>query len=1172
MEYLLELLNKVQQVSPLPIFEKEVIVVQNAGMQHWLNMSVANTRGISMNIDYALPAQFLWKLARSVASKEVVPDQSPYSREVLSWRIYRLLQTEQVLKDTDFATVVSYFSSSAQAQTTPEQSKKVANIDDLKQYQLAVQLADLFEQYLIFRPDWLHRWQAGDFSISEPNLHSQNDPSTLSGDVLTVLTWQAKLWSLLQAESAYNPETLIKQACQNLADYQPHLPKRICFFGINAMAPMWLEFIHQLSEYTQVHFFHLNPCADYWGDIKSEKQAFKQIDDWTQGFDDFHHDIGNPLLANLGQQGREFLALLQGYSTYQFDVFEQANSELDNAELTSNVQAQTPSILSALQHDILTLHDARQTPQQVIDDSITITSAHSPLREVQGLHDWLLHQFNQDHSLTPKDVLVMCPQIEQYAPYVDAVFARGWQELANNIPPLPCSIADRVSKDAEPLVAAFVDLLSLPDSRFQVSQLLGFLRLNAVQAKFNFTDDELDKISAWLAQANIHWGLDKAHKAQVLSTTEASSQFTWQQGLSRLMRGFAFADHDTLQQEQFLLSTIEGSDAILLGQLMLVLEQLQHYAQRLNQTRTPLQWQQYLHQLVDNCFADTGSDDIDIIHQAIEQLVEYSQEAQFVNGVSLAIVQEFLNHHFSQPDPGRQFMVGQVTFCSMLPMRSIPFKVIAVLGLNDGDFPRQRKPQAFDLMQQTPSRIGDRSRRGDDRYLFLEALISARQALYLSYQGRNIKNNSEKQPSLVLKELFAYLTDAYGWQCQLDQPNCHIRQLPMQAFSEKNYQGKWPGFDLKWLELVNRGQAQHTPEPLAIKQQVQETSTTHSEQTLNLTFEQLIQFFVHPAKCFAEQQLDLSFRRYEQQLSDHEPFTPDPLSSYLYRQAALDIALDCQLLADDKQNKLNQLNQINQLSGELPELPSTPELLTRWQQDSQVFAQALQALDLNNEQQLSEQQGINLSYHDVTLPIILDDIPINNQDEQAGLTNKSKLTVNLTCRMPVLGQHVVVFRSSTAKAKDLLTMALYQLILQEHQLIALNGESACESTPLANISGVQGVYFDTKAQKVIQYQVNAYSSSQTLLSELLLAYLKGQQQALLLNAALGETYVSKRVKNKPFEQTEFELYWQDNNLPAPLGNDPYIRYFWPKVPEFSDYQNALETLYFPLFSAVVKKK
>ncbi len=455
--------------------------------------------------------------------------------------------------------------------------------------------------------------------------------------------------------------------------------------------------------------------------------------------------------------------MLQGYSTYQFDVFEQANSELDSAELTRNVQAQTPSILSALQHDILTLHDARQTPQQVIDDSITSTSAHSPLREVQGLHDWLLHQFNQDHSLTPKDVLVMCPQIEQYAPYVDAVFARGWQELANNIPPLPCSIADRGSKDAEPLVAAFVDLLSLPDSRFQVSQLLGFLRLNAVQAKFNFTDDELDKISAWLAQANIHWGLDKAHKAQVLSTTEASSQFTWQQGLSRLMRGFAFADHDALQQEQFLLSTIEGSDAILLGQLMLVLEQLQHYAQRLNQTRTPLQWQQYLHQLVDNCFSDTGSDAIDIIHQAIEQLVEYSQEAQFVNGVSLAIVQEFLNHHFSQPDPGRQFMVGQVTFCSMLPMRSIPFKVIAVLGLNDGDFPRQRKPQAFDLMQQTPSRIGDRSRRGDDRYLFLEALISARQALYLSYQGRNIKNNSEKQPSLVLKELFAYLTDAYGW-------------------------------------------------------------------------------------------------------------------------------------------------------------------------------------------------------------------------------------------------------------------------------------------------------------------------------------------------------------------------------------------------------------------------
>ena len=524
---------------------------------------------------------------------------------------------------------------------------------------------------------------------------------------------------------------------------------------------------------------------------------------------------------------------------------------------TSFEEKTTSNILARVQQDILSLSDARHIEEKVekeaeekaeekgeeksplIDDSIIITSAHSALREVQGLHDWLLHQFNDDKSLTPKDVLVMCPQVEQYAPYVNAVFTRGWQDIADEVPPLPCSIADRVSKDAEPLVAAFAELLKLPDSRFQVSSLIALLRLPAMQNRFGLNLEAIEKITHWLEAASVHWGLDKAHKQQILAQSQAkndhdsstdnsssggvngtSDSFTWQQGLTRLMRGFAFGDHSVIYQDQMLLPNIEGSDSELLGKLMLIIEQLQLSAISMSKARSAAQWQQFLFDLLQQLFEDENDNGLSIVRTATESLVEYCQHAGYDSDISLSVIRDYLNAHFSQPDPGRQFMVGQVTFCSMLPMRSIPFKIIAVLGLNDGEFPRQRQPLSFDLMSTTPAQLGDRSRRGDDRYLFLEAIISARRALYLSFQGRNIKNNKERQPSLVLKELMEYLARGYGWRLlglneEVDKESGealaeHIRQLPMQAFSEQNYLGRYASFDANWLNLKRASSAQET--------------------------------------------------------------------------------------------------------------------------------------------------------------------------------------------------------------------------------------------------------------------------------------------------------------------------------------------------------------------------
>jgi exodeoxyribonuclease V gamma subunit len=1160
MENLLALLDKIQQVSPLPIFSQEMIVVQNAGMQHWLNMSLAKQRGISMNVGYALPSQFLWKLVRSMASEDNVPEQSPFSREVLSWRIDALLCSDIVMFDDDFSSATHYWqgSSSSNNMSSPSDGVvyntvvKASNKrpvftekQSLKRFQLACQLADLFEQYLIFRPKWIDVWHQGKTSGS----------FTGNNHTSAVEKWQAKLWQLLTQEQSYNPIELVNKAISNIENKKHLLPPRLSFFGINAMAPMWLSFIEAISEIIDVHFFHLNPCFDYWGDIQSEKKAINILAKWHEGHDDITVNVGNPLLANLGQQGREFMALLNDYSTVNIDVFD---------TVIENDKTDVLSVLQQVQQDILTLSDNRETAKCQQDNSFVFTSSHSALREVQGLHDWLLHQFNDDTSLTPKDVLVMCPQVEEYAPYVSAVFARGWQDIADKIPPLPCSIADRVSKDAEPIVAAFTQLLSLPDSRFQVSQIIGLLRLPAMQNKFSIGLEELDKISVWLEQACVHWGLSQEHKQQVLQSNEVNNAFTWQQGLSRLMRGFAFSDSEAFIDEQLYLPNVEGNDAILLGKLMLIIEQLQYFSQQLSKEKLANSWQQFLLTMLNGLFEVSDENAFTIIDNAIGALAEYCEHANYQSAISLSVIRDFLTNHFSQPDPGRQFMVGQITFCSMLPMRSIPFKVIAVLGLNDGDFPRQRQPLGFDLMASSKSELGDRSRRGDDRYLFLEAIISARQSLYLSYQGRNIRNNNEKQPSIVLKELMEYLEAGYGWNfshgdngqqtdANLENNNgarsSNIKQLPMQAFSEQNYLGKRKSFDVNWLKLKAAKKLKANDSLILPKDK------SVDETTPEVKVEDLIRFFQHPSKAFAQKNLQLYFENHDIQLDDTEPFSENFLQSYLLRQKLLAIYLtdhEKQASAsttDEVINtRVNESLNAARVSGLFPDLPTTATSLNRWREDSESFSEFIKV-----ESHLSS-ENLSVNYLNIVLEIM---IAKNN-------------AITLNVQFPVQNESLVFYRSSSLKGKDIFGLYLHQIILQCWQAQVEQGQTKLLDIhrPLLGIKETKGFYFDTKNQKPSQYRFSSIKNAHQHLYFIIETYLKGQQQALLLNTELAEKF----FKAKNFQQSHFDKLWSDNasalSVVKPLGDDPYMRYFWQQCPDLREIEPTLIELYQPIWKAL----
>ena len=1201
MENLLALLDKIQQVSPLSFFESEIIVVQNAGMQHWLNLSLAQSRGISMNIDYALPAQYLWRLIRGLASEELVPEQSPFSREVLTWRIYDFLAEESVLNDADFDAVTGYWLSE-KSHGNHLESLLEGNDEQaqLKRYQLSQKIADLYEQYLIYRPEWIDAWSKGIFSASG----DANPFANESIEIQSTATWQGKLWQLLTSEQTYNPKDLVNDATKHMAGNIELLPKRLTFFGLNSMAPIWLDFIQALSEHIDVHFFHLNPCFDYWGDIQSEKESAKKISAWTKGHEEEFSELGNPLLANLGQQGREFLALIQNVSTIDIEAFDQASGEATDRT----------SLLSSIQHDILTLNhpklaviadeissksgsetvgDATNSKQsKEIDNSIAITSCHSALREVQGLHDWLLHQFNQDKSLTPKDVIIMCPQIENYAPYIDAVFARGWQDIGDDIPPLPCSIADRVAKDAEPVIAAFLEVLTLPDSRFQVSQLLAFIRLPAMQKKFGITVEEIDKVSIWLEQASIHWGLDAEHKSKMLDFGEQAhdqkSSFTWEQGLSRLLRGLAYSDQEAIFQGQLLLPSVEGNDAELLGQLMLIIEQLQQYSITLMQPKTAIQWNSYLFELLDTLFDFEDEYCQNDLLTAFESLAEYCLHANFTKVLPLLVVADFLQSHFSQPDRGRQFMIGQVTFCSMVPMRSIPFKVVGVLGLNDGEFPRQRPPLGFDLLESTAAKLGDRSRRGDDRYLFLEAIISARQSLYLSYQGNNIKTNAEKQPSIVLKEFVDYLQHGYGWQHEGETKKSHddvaykTRYLAMQPFSLENYSEEYTNgltsFDDKWLKIIgispdNVIDNKEAKSEVNIAQPLQSVQNLEffadTTDIISIRDSELFSFYQHPSKVFAKVSLNLDFTDRQVTLSDVEPFDIGSIETYNMRQALLSASFSVlpsdteQINGDDAigdtlsgssgdtvaldisaEQQIELQFEVARLSGKFPDLPTTQKEFDGWKNDNEEFSQSIMSQHAENPQ---------------TFPLV---IPL-----KVSMGNSKVVDVEVQVSLPIKSDKLVHYRATKAKIKDKFILYFYQIVLQTIQELS-------EEVPeeLAAISNTVGYFFDTKSQKSTEFVVSPVTEPVSKLRQLIQIFIEGQENPLLLNGDLAEAAFKLLSKGKVYSQETFEKTWSDDNQFLPIGSDPYVQYFWPKCPQVEDILPLVETVYSPLFEAVSEVK
>ena len=882
LETLRELLVQWLAKHPVSVLGTEEILVQSNGIAQWLKMALAETAnghpGIAAGLQVELPNQFVWQLYRAVLG-DSIPKSLPYDKANLSWRLLALLPQ---LTDTVFAPLQRYLED---------------DIDGRKAYQLALRLADLFDQYQVYRADWLQSWRDGRDLLSGTAKGERPVPA----DQL----WQPALWRLLQqqlaglsGENAYSSRADVHNtALAALRDgklARPDLlPDRIVVFGVSSLPQQTVELLSALGTQRQVLLTVLNPCRYFWGDISSIKDEMRAAQKRQQRksglpavLDADELYLHAPvLLASLGKQGRDYISLLD-----QFDQSEHYrhwfNGRIDLfSEPVDNVAALP--LLAQLQQGILELEPTPAEPRLLAadDNSISFHLAHSRQREVEILQDNLIAAFSADLTLQPRDIIVMTPDISQYQSHIHAVFGR----LAQDDPRfLPYTLADQSLRGSQPLLLALEYLLDLPQQRFALSEISDLLDVPAIQRRFAISAEALPQLRLWLTEAGVRWGLDSEQRS-TLDLGELDSSYSWMFAIERMLLGFAIGD-EPLWQDRAPYAEVAGLAAAELGPVLQFIQQLKHWHSVIaaGQQRSLPQWQQLMlgeDGLLLSLF-DFNDEHDQLIYsrlsEALDQLAEAAASGDFTSEISLHVLREAWLEQAGSSGLSQRFLAGSLTFSTLMPMRAIPFKRIYLLGLNDGDYPRSRMRDDFDLMA-TDYRPGDRSRRDDDRYLFLEALLSARDSLYLSWVGRDIRNNSELPPSVLVSQLRDLINT--GWQAKTGKScaDSLTYDYPMQPFSVQYFNGKHHTYAHEW-----QAAHQQTAEPGAV------TATPLQPDALPLlTVRLLDDFLANPCRHYLSQRFKTRFYQQSDTTEDAEPFVLDALQLYQLKQQLLD-----QLLLD----------------------------------------------------------------------------------------------------------------------------------------------------------------------------------------------------------------------------------------------------------------------------------
>jgi len=1045
LEILADTLAEVLKEPLASVLDEEIIVVQSKGMERWVSTQLAQRHGICANYRFPFPNAFVHEVFQKVIPD--IPEHSDFDPKTMTWRIMKLLP--ECIRKAGFEILSTYLGDAQR---------------NVKRFQLSERIADTFDQYLLFRPEMIFQWEGGE----------ENH-------------WQAVLWRELVKETGTMHRAALGRAFLSAAEESlttlHSLPERISVFGISALPRFHIQMFETLSRFSQINLFLMNPCKEYWGDILSDwemKKTIAQKGTRDLVLEELHLEKGNSLLASMGALGKDFFDLVNEYDCEEFPSFKKNSGE--------------NTLLSRIQSDILNLRDRHQdldAKERITrnDNSIQIHSCHSPMREIEVLHDRLLDMFEKDSDLLPKDILVMTPDIETYAPYIQAVFDTPTDASRK----IPFSIADRSIRQESEIINAFLAILDLLGSRFTASQVFAILESTAVHRKFDIMEADLTLVRKWLTDTRIRWGIDSKDRSQL--GLPALAENTWKAGLERLILGYALPGQDENMFNAILpYDHIEGSNASVLGRLLGFTEQLFTCVTSLRQPRTLNQWSKTLTELCEKFFMpdEDTEREMQVIRRAFNDLGDMQKIAIFDEAIDIDVIKWHLKNLLETEGFGFGFITGGVTFCAMLPMRSIPFKVICCVGMNGDAYPRQAKPLGFDLIAKHP-KPGDRSRRNDDRYLFLEAILSARKMLYTSYVGQNIQDNSTIPPSVVVSELMDYIEQ--GFTISGNKILDHIfTKHRLQAFSPEYFK---EGEKLFSYSEEDRQAAQCILEAREAPLSFISTGLSNPEEdwkTVDLN--DLSTFFSNPSRFLLNKRLGIHLEERASILEDREAFDVKALEKYLLNKKLLEKKLEGENLKD--------FFPLVHAAGQLPH--GTP--------GECIFEELSQGVE-------SFVEKSKLYIQETTLEPLEVDLNIS------GFRLKGRIN-------PIYPERLLHYRYARVRARDRLTIWIHHLALN-----SLITDTYPRTSILAGLEPVKG-----REAVWAAWEYSPVENSKEILEILLNEYWEGLMKPLHFFPDTSWTYVHTMLeKNKSEEDAlnSARRIWEKTDYHRGECEDPYYQ-------------------------------
>jgi exodeoxyribonuclease V gamma subunit len=829
------LANDLNSIDQNP-FVKQWVVTQTEGMNSWLKQTIAKQNGIAANIHFCKPNDIITEIYR----KSIRSGKSIVNSEDIRWCIYGLLDHPDFL--IKYPSTASYYEG-----------------NDIKRIALSDELADLFDQYQVYRHEQINAWNIKLMHGEAPE------------------NWQEWLWMHVKIKLGDSYQDRVEMAntlieALNDDDVQTSVKRNIPslhLFGLAVITPYYLNIFYALAKFMDIHLYLVNPCPEQiWMDFKSEQQITKLLRKRNKERSEFDHLlVGNDLLLNWGTIIKESFALLMDNDDF-VNVY--------NDDFATPIK-DPKNLLKKIQQDIYNNanKDDRNslTEAQVNDGSITINAAFTPVREVEILHNYLIELVDKkNEKLSPKDILVLVSDVELYAPFIHSVFSNSPYKF-------PYNIADESYSAGNNLFTAIQDILSLDAESFKVEAVLKLLESPYIRNRFKIKDEETLRTAA--RQAGIIFSIEGRKE-------DDTRYISWDYGLKKIMYGICMSGAVELNDghDDFApLDTAEGAEAMERVRLAYFIKMLTHKLADRKQNRTISQWAEYLQSLVEDMIFQAGEKD-DEDYTKLVQFTEYM--ALLEKNANIEISFEIFRHSFLQrldvEKKTGSFAKGGITFCSLVPMRSIPFKVVAMLGMDFDKFPRKETALSFSLLQDI--KPGDRNVKNNDKHLFLETLMSAQSYFYISYIGANAKDGSKLPASSLVDELVDYVARGLqpgedGLRRDTDSlRNEWVTLHPLHSFSGE-YQAQ-----NKLISYLNEDRYK-TGITIPAKEKEQKSFSFEI-----VDINDVARYMQNPARLYLQKQFNVFYHEDDVLLMDHELFGFDQLTKWSVQDTTMNMSQD----------------------------------------------------------------------------------------------------------------------------------------------------------------------------------------------------------------------------------------------------------------------------------------